>query len=376
MKPATRYLLSGMTLVALVALGLQWQLRPPAGPPAIGGADLLRRVAVVATDVGDNNLQQLQLRAVALATDPAFSGYILASMQSGAPGGTVDRAAIVDLLKSRRRGYDLAMVLDAQGQPIAADGTVPGTREDIPGDPLVKRALTSLAPSSGAWVREGKLFWITVNPLMRGGIAQGLLLTAARVDDGYASTISRYTGAAVAVLVSNDTSDRHYAIASAHALPSWAITELPRFVESLPTSKLSPMSDRTLELRDDHSGETASIVPLRTASGQALVIALADTPAHTHTGWLAAWVFLLGALAVFWHWWRVERPLQLLASRVAAVARGHRPPQFTARGSPSIRGLARHLNRLFSTRRPGAECEAQRLPATGTDTAPFRERPD
>lgn len=346
MKPAWRYLASGLALMALVAFGLRWMLRQPT--PDAGAGDRLQRVAVVASDVRDNAMQQLQLRAAALATDPAFASYVVQAMEPGAaPNGGIDRASIADLLKSRRSGYDLAMVLDGKGRPVAADGPRLGEAAEWPRDPLVKRTLATLRPSAGAWVHGGRLYWVAVNPLVRGGIAQGALLTAAKINDDYAATISRHTGAAIVLLVAGEDG---YVIASAHALPSWARTSLPELAAGLPATRTAPLQDTTLKLPPGHADEMARVVPVPTTSSQALVVAIAEAPEAPSSGWWPALgIFVLGALAVLWHWWRVERPLEQLAERLGAVARGRRPPEFAMHGSVNVRRVARRLNRLFSS---------------------------
>lgn len=346
MKPALRYLLAGLAWVVAGALALNWVLHEQASEAAAQhAADRLARVAVVATDVRDNAVQQLQLRAAALAGDPAFADYVVQSMQPGAaPDGGIDRASILDLLKSRRSGYDLAAVLDARGEPVALDGKLPVAAASLPQDPLVAETLATLKPSTGAWARQGQLLWVTVNPLLRGGIAQGLLLTAARVDNDYAATVARHTGTEVAVLAADD---RDYALASAHALPAWAELALPEVAAGLPATLPLPASD--LELPGVHR-ELARVLPLPTASGHAIVVALAEPATGRAVAWPPLVFALLGGLVVLWHWWRVERPLQWLTDRVAGVARGRRPPEFPAHGGVAVRRLARHLNRLFEHR--------------------------
>ena len=68
-----------------------------------------------------SRLAELQLRADSLAQDPAFVDYVAQSLIPVPQlGGAIDKASISDLLKERRHGYDVAMVLDTQGAPIAA----------------------------------------------------------------------------------------------------------------------------------------------------------------------------------------------------------------------------------------------------------------
>lgn len=349
MKPSMRYLLIALVLCAFAALTLRMLLRAPGDAPADGRAgEPLQRVALVAADVRANAEQLLQLRTSNLASDPAFSSYVLQAMDPGAaPGGAIDRASIVDLLRSRREGFDLAMVLDAHGRLVASDGAAPETAAQLPGNALVKRTLATRKSSTGAWVSAGELYWVAVDPLVRGGLMQGLLLTAARVDAGYTATISRHTGMPVALLIADG---ERYRIASGHALPGWAASTLADAATARNAAGASVSSGDTLAV--PHRVDTvARIIPISTTSGDALLVALAGAPPTPLLGvGPALWVFLLGAAMVLWHWWRVERPLDLLSERIGAVAHGRRAQQFAVRGSASVRRLARQLNRLFSAR--------------------------
>ena len=347
MKSALRYLLIGLALVILAALALSWSLRGQAAAQAADrAADRLQRVSVVATDVRDDALQQLQLRAAALASDPAFVDYVVQSLQPGAAAnGGIDRASVIDLLKTRRSGYEMSAVLDAQGKPVAVDGALPGSAASVQNDALVTHTIATQKPSAGAWVHQGKLWWVTINPLRRGGIAQGLLLTAARVDNGYAATVSRHTGTAVAVLVAKE---QGYTLVSSHDLPAWAPTALPELAAGRPTPDALPLPDSELKLPSGGLDEIGRIMPVATSNGRAVLIALAKpVNAPADFAWPVVLLAVFGALAVLWHWWYVQRPLQHLADRVSSASRGRRPPQFAEHGGMGVRRLARHLNRLF-----------------------------
>lgn len=361
MKPALRYLVGGFGLVSAAALALYGLWGDPSAQAADAAAgEPVRHVAVVASDLRQSAVQALQLRAEALATDPAFSSYVVQAMEpNAAPGGGIDRASIADLLKSSRHGYDGAMVLDAQGRLVASDGAPLDGAAAVSHSPLVTHTRATAKPSSGAWVHDGQLSWVTVNPLVRGGIAEGLLLTFAHVGADYVDAISRHTGAAVALLVEDKG---RYRMAEQRLMPTWAKNALPQLVAGLPPSQVSA-PDSHLALPRDHASDVATVVPLSTATGRAVLVALGPaSPAPASADWPAVCVWVLGVLAVLWHWWWVERPLQALTDSARAMAHGRHPPEFPLRGSASVRRLARRLNRLLQMSSPPVGSPRRKMP--------------
>ena len=301
------HLLAGLVLAAVGALGMAWMMRVQARAAATAVAqDRLSRVGAVATDQRGSALERLRLRGTELASDPAFVDYVVQSMQPGAAaGGGIDQASIRDLLASRRAGYDLLAVLDPQGRPVAFDGDLPLAEASVAMNPLVKRTIAMGKPEAGAWALPGRLLWVSVHPLERGGIVQGLLLTASGVGDDYAARVSGQTGVAVAVLAAGDGA---YSLASGHALPGWASSVLPQVAAGL-TAAL-PLSDSELHLPGDHA-ERARAVPLTTASGHAVLVALAaPSKGLERPLWPPLLFMLAGVLMVGWQWWCTRRPAQ------------------------------------------------------------------
>jgi hypothetical protein len=152
----------------------------------------------------------LQLRGEALAQDSAFVDYVAQSLIPNPQlGGAVDSVSISDLLRERRKGYDIAMVLDYRGTPVASSGILLKDPVSIRKDPLVTAAISQLKPRQGVWLDHGQLLWVAVNPLLRSGALQGVLVTATRVDAAFAVAIGHIARADVALVATAATAWRH-----------------------------------------------------------------------------------------------------------------------------------------------------------------------
>ena len=266
-------------LIVLLAAGAAYAVHWQATQTAQAQADArLQRGAAVVHDAQDEALQMLSLRAGALAEDPAFVDYVVQSLQPNAAlGGGIDRASISDLLNARRRGYDVAMVLDAQGMPAALDGVLLKDKASIQRDPLVTAALASGKPSQGAWVFDGKLLWVSVHPLLRGGIVQGALVAVQAVGESYPALVARHAGVPAAVVVSGGAG---FVMATQHLLPGWAVQSLPELASTLPANDALPPNGRALGVPGTARDQPGWVLPVDASGGRALVFLLgSDRPA-------------------------------------------------------------------------------------------------
>ncbi|HET6431687.1 hypothetical protein [Dyella sp.] len=260
-------------LIVLFAAAAAYAVRWQALQSAQAQADArLQRAVVVAHDARAQALQVLALRGSALAEDPAFVDYVVQSLQPNAAlGGGIDRASISDLLNARRRGYDVAMVLDAQGMPAALDGVLLKDKASIQRDPLVTAALASAKPTQGAWIFDGSLLWVSVHPLLRGGIVQGALVAVQTVREPYPALVARHSGVATAMVVSGGAG---FVMATQHALPGWAVPALPELASTLPPDDALPPNGRALEVPGAGSVQPGWVLPLSASGGRAMMFLL------------------------------------------------------------------------------------------------------
>ncbi len=351
MKPATRFLLAGLaSVIVLTVLACSvtlWRV------DRVAATNTLRQVQVAATverELEANRLAELQLRADMLAQDSAFVDYVAQSLIPNPQlGGNVDSASISDLLQERRKGYDIAMVLDTRGVPIATSGILLKDHQSIRRDPLVTRAITQLKSQQGMWVDHGQLLWVAVSPLLRGGVLQGVLLTASHVDDAFAVAIQRISGVDVALLM-----DPYPGAAPA---PS---SGLDRWTERTLSARLSEVlavgdrAGRAMELADGQGHVLAWVSPMNTSGGRAALVAVGPEKASGLFD-LAALPWLFGALGfgavalllVLLQWRQTWLPLQCMLDVIERVNQGDPNLTIHAEGSAIVRSLSDGINQLL-----------------------------
>ncbi|MEO9078866.1 MAG: hypothetical protein ABI268_06090 [Rhodanobacter sp.] len=352
MKPATRFLILGVVaaavLTAVAAFGTLHQVDHAAH------GRLLSRLQVASTvehELQANRLTELQLRADLLAQDPSFVDYVAQSLiPSPQLGGAVDSASISDLLKERRHGYDIAMVLDPQGKPVASSGILLKDHASIQHDPLVVHAIAQLKPQQGAWVDHGQLLWVTVSPLLRGGAVQGALIAATRVNDAFAIAISRIARTNVALLI---TPTPGSAPAPSAGLDPWAEQALSA---QLPAALgVNDATGQAFELSGGSRKASAWVTPLNTSGGRAALAAVGPdagtlgliSPSALP---LVTGVFGLGACAlllVLLLWWRTWLPLQRMLGVIELAGNGDQHLTIRTGGSSIVRCLREGINPLL-----------------------------
>ncbi|HWU77192.1 MAG TPA: hypothetical protein VN043_11875 [Rhodanobacter sp.] len=353
MKPATRFLLSGLVLVLLLTLiaaaGTLWQLGRAAQTRSL---QQLQVSSTVERDLQANRLIELQLRADVLAQDPAFVDYVAQSLIPNPQlGGAVDSASISDLLKERRRGYDIAMVLDPQGKPVASSGILLKDHRSIQQDPLVTATMGQLKPQQGLWVDHGQLLWVSVNPLLRGGSLQGVLLVASHVDDAFAIAIGR--------IARNDIVLLMQPAPGADPAPS---TNPDRWVMQALAARLPQVLGTTeaagepMVLSDAQHDTTVWVTPLQTSGGAAAMVAIGpydgELKALLNRKTLSMLAGLAGLglcfmLLVWLQWWRTWRPLQRMLGVIELASHGDHNLTIRMDGSSIVRRLRDGINRLL-----------------------------
>ena len=359
MKPATRSLVCGLALVvafvAATAIGVVWQTNRTAQARSL---HQLQLVGTVESELQANRLQELQLRAEALAHDSAFVDYVAQSMIPNPQlGGAVDSASISDLLKERRHGYDIAVVLDPHGKPVATSGILLREPASIQQDPLVTKAINTLSPVQGSWVDHGQLLWVAINPLLRGGVLQGVLLTATHVDDAFVIAVSRIASADITFVIQSSAAA---VSAPSSGVDGWVSQALSAQLPAV----LGLKNSQALSLTDAQHSATVWITPLDTVGGRAALVAV-DPDADSGSGGAinaVAMPFLLGiaALGVFGVlivlllWRRTWLPLQQIQDLIEHASKGDRHLTLRINGSPIVRRLRDSVNHLLHPDQPSA----------------------
>ncbi|HEX7815208.1 hypothetical protein [Dyella sp.] len=314
MKPAIAALLKGWAIVmacmALAGAGVLWNAELAAQKRAV---EHLKDSSDVVRELQAQALEVLQLRAQAMADDPAFVDYVT---QSQVPdpklGGAVDTLSISNLLKERRHGDDIVVLLDAEGMPITSIGTVGRDHAAIQHDALVVQSISQFKPVQGVWLDDGDLLWVAISPLMRGRTPQGYLVVAARVKDAFFARTGRLARSQVALVVdpSPHTPVVHTGDMDVRFIDQFAARRTEAF-------GLSDPQGAALML---HGGTPAWITPIATSAGHAAVAAVDQQAGQDRLGQatlrLLLGVAVLGVfgLACVWFQWRCTwRPLGELA---------------------------------------------------------------
>lgn len=353
MKPATRFLLGSTVVVVLLmvaaAAGTLWQAGHAATSRSL---QQLQVASTVEQDLQANRLAELQLRANALAQDPAFVDYVAQSLIPNPQlGGTIDSASISDLLNERRHGYDVAMVLDPQGRPVASSGILLKDHASIRHDPLITATIAAHTPRQGMWVDHGQLFWVATSPLLRGGSLQGVLLVVSKVDDAFAMAIGRIVGSDIVLLMQPDPG----AGPSPSTNPDrWVTQTLSARLPDVLAVKAS--AGASLTLADAQHRTTVWVTPLQASGGIAALVAVGryDNDFKALINWttlpmLAGVAGLgLGMLVLVWlQWWRTWLPLQRMLRVIELAGQGDHNLTIRAHGSSIVRRLRDGINRLL-----------------------------
>ena len=352
MKPATRFVVGGtlavLVLVVAATAGTLWQLDHAAKSRSL---QQLQVASMVEQDLQASHLTELQLHADALAQDPAFVDYVAQSLIPNPQlGGAVDSASISDLLTERRHGYDVAMVLDPQGLPVASSGILLRDHASIQHDPLITDTIARLKSRQGMWVDHGQLLWVATSPLMRGRSLQGVLLVATRVDDAFAIAIGRISRSDIVLLMQP--------VPGADPAPS---TNPDRWVTQALLAKLSEAlavkasAGTSLTLSDAQHRRTVWVTPLQASGGAAALIAINPsnddfkTLLKRTTPMLAgvAGLGLCMLLLVWLQWWRTWLPLQRMLGVIELGGQGDRNLTIRTHGSLIVRRLRDEINRLL-----------------------------
>ncbi len=160
----------------------------------------------VQTEFTQRRLEEAQLKAQLIAADPGFVNYV-ADAQGGGLGlgdaDVADAGSIIDLLRERQQqyGFDLGVVLDAEGKLLARTDQSEPIEATLGGDPFVAPVLTELTPVSGFWRDGESLYQAAIMPLAQNDDLVGFLIVALAVNDALGQKVAKVSGADVAYLL-------------------------------------------------------------------------------------------------------------------------------------------------------------------------------
>jgi len=322
-----------------------------------------------------NRLEQLQLKVQLFAADSSTAKYVA---QVGGASGNLpglsestdrDTQSIADLLKERasQYGFDLGIVMDAQGNVLGRSDQTEAFRESLADDPLVKPALAKAAPFSGYWRQKDKLYQAAIMPLQQDQNLVGFVLLGQNVNNELCRQVAKISGAQIAfwlaaekrlLLVAHSFDD-----ATAKALQDAAAQQAPTVQAAIA------------------AGRSLARVPL-TFAGQRWVAQLTPTAAEGEAGLggvlaltstdrivanyrdILNWV-LIGALASFAVALLLSyalakgilRPVRTMAEAAEQAAAGNYQTRVGVQGGDELARLSRAFDSLLSDLREKSDME-------------------
>jgi len=181
----------GTVLVLLLVLGAAIAVTTVRGKK-IAVRDARDRIAAsAALEVASQqqHFQQLGLLAEIMASKPEFRAYLIAAIQAH------DRLSILDQLGERRSelGYDLAIVVDADGILAARTDLPDVAGVDLSSRPLIRQVMQEFE-ASGVWSERGRLYEAVAVPMAVNDGLFGFLALGYQIGDVRALEVKRSTG--------------------------------------------------------------------------------------------------------------------------------------------------------------------------------------
>ena len=302
-------------------------------------------------------LQRLKLMTDLVSNDTAFVSYVLETATSNDPfaTGQSNTGSIKDLLTERQEevGFDLGVVLDSSGQPVAQVGGVAPVQGSLSVDPVVAAVMKSQRVATGYWVRDNHVYQVAAAPLANRDQLAGYLVLALDIDQAELQHMAGVSGSELAIL---DTSSGKYASVAGTLTPASLVALGPILGDMRQTSGQFPLAlggERWLAHADVLQ---PGIVAVTLTS---LDRAMAGYRAILTTLIVAAVIATLLALALSSLLSRrLVEPLRGLARAAQAAARGdyrHQLPAATAGGE--IAQVTQAVDSLLSDLREKEETE-------------------
>ncbi|MBE1162371.1 hypothetical protein [Dyella acidiphila] len=351
MKHSTNFLLRGLAIVTLLtvaaALGASALLKDQA---LYLQTQKMQQAGLVEQQLQKSALDQLALRAQMLAADRDFVEYVVQSLAPDpARGGTIDKLSITDLLSERRQGYDVAMVLDAQGHLVSQSGVLARGSDSIAHDPLVAAAVHDGAPARGAWLQDGVLYWVVVSPLLQNHALKGLLVTASQVESAFFQPATAM-------------SDSDVVLMTPASIVAASARDVDVSVQNVLTARdaevmaLARNGGGPLPLHGEQRDLRSWVTPARVPGLELAVVAIykggdtAGSPAPLLIGGFVLFGAVI-ALLLLLQWWFTWRPLDDVLEVLDRAASGDRTLVLRTRGSAIVMRIGESFNHILKLNR-------------------------
>ncbi|MGH8282403.1 MAG: protein kinase domain-containing protein [Gammaproteobacteria bacterium] len=306
------------------------------------------------------HFQRLELMSQLVATDPAFLSYVVEAGGNNFTGNSQQGSrSIANLLNERQTevGFDLGMVLDPSGMPIAQTSGSTPINGSLATDALVSAAMQSRQGQTGYWLRNAKLYEVAVAPLGNSDQLAGYLVLGLAVNQAQLQSIKEVSNSDLVIM---DTSTGRY-LPVVDTLKPQELTNLQRALAALPSLPKGVFALRLggerwlASARSLNSSGDAGVAVTLTSFDQAM----GGFRSILNTQLGAAILAILLALAL--SWWlsrQVAKPLRKLAQAAQAAARGEYQGHFQApKGGGEIAQVTQAFDSLLSDLREKSEME-------------------
>jgi tRNA A-37 threonylcarbamoyl transferase component Bud32/HAMP domain-containing protein len=366
------FLLCGLLVLLAVAAAVAatWFVGQRIAAEAVDEA--LARSAEEQSSQTQQRLRLLERTLLLIGRDPALVTYVAASLGGDELGlgdsSGPDMASVRDLLIERREqfGFDLGLVLDANGELLARSDESEAFAENLADDPLVAAAIDRRSPQSGFWRMGDALYQAAILPLAQDETLVGFLLLAQRVDDALSQDIARASEAEIAFWLPNEggiglaasslPEDRGKALAA-------AVASRPEVVEAVRLGQ--PIDRLDFDFGGQHwlvriqptavEGATELGAVSALASGDAVVSGYRQILDHVLLAGLASLAIAL--LLSFWLSRRILKPARVLAEAAEQAAAGNYQTEVAIRGNDELARLGRAIDSLLSDLREKRDIE-------------------
>ena len=347
---------AALVVIALGTAGIATYLRGEQIAKA-AAVDSLEHSREIQQSFETVRLQRLKLMTDLVSNDTAFVSYVLETATSNDPfsTGSSNKGSIKDLLTERQEevGFDLGVVLDSSGQPVAQVGGVAQVQGGLSVDPVVAAVMKSQRVATGYWARDNHVYQVAAAPLANRDQLAGYLVLALDIDQAELQHMARVSGSELTIL---DMSGGKYTSVAGTLTPAAMAALAPILGNRQQTSGQFPLtldSERWLAHAD---ALQPGIMALTLTS---LDRAMAGYRAILTTLIVAAVIATLLALVLSSLLSRrLVEPLRGLAQAAQAAARGdyrHKLPAPTAGGE--IAQVTQAVDSLLSDLREKEEME-------------------
>ena len=298
------------------------------------------------------SLRELELVTESMVADPAFVSYISQAMRRE---GGVDSRSIADLLGERSVsfGFDIALVLDADGTLLTTVGEGAPVSLDPADQPLVVAVLESYTPVSGLLLEGETIFQAAVVPMIRGRTVEGIVVVGKRVDADLIDDIARVSTTDLAYVPLTDGAPAIAATTLPGARTGTLAAELAAHRTLLERVRTTGESERLALLLEDGRWE-ALVAPLTEERAQGVLLSMLPSERLFGTFRNIANVMLLsGAVALALALVlsiviarRFAQPIRQLTDTAQRAAEGEYANRIELRGHGEIGQLERAFNRL------------------------------